>query len=451
MPIKPAKFVTVGLAGLGLAALFCGFAYITNSTTGLPLKWPPGLIPMRIMVDDVTLLSDGLTRAKSIQAAMVNSTRGWNPNLGNAQLSPTIVPVGSGGADDNHQNEIFYSDAPYSMAWETNTLAVTTAWYSSNQRIEADIIFNNSYTWDSYRGARRGSVVDIQRVALHELGHVLGLDHPDEAGQTVAAVMNSHVSDLDSLASDDITGAQRLYGPPGIPANNNFAAAVTINFSGTSTTVTGFNTNAYKEVGEPNHAGNSGGRSVWWKWTAPGPGSVSITTAGSVFDTTLGIYTGTTVAGLTAAATDTTLDDVQPGVVQSSVGTFTAIGGTTYSIAVDGFNNSDGRGADSGAITLNVSFTAFGTSTTTSTTASSTAPSTSSTTTSIATTTIPPTGGGSTTASSTAPSTSITTTSILPTGGGPSGGGGGGGAPSVWFLGALSLLVFARRLRPKAE
>ena len=420
MPIKPAKFITVGLAGLGLAVLFCGFAYITNSTTGLPLKWTPGSIPMRVMVDDVTLLSDGLTRAKSIQAAMVDAARGWNPNLGSAQFAPTIMPVGSGGADGNHLNEIFYSAAPYSMAWETNTLAVTTAWYSGNQRVEADIIFNNSYTWDSYRGARRSGVVDIQRVALHELGHVLGLDHPDEAGQTVTAMLNSQVSDLDSLASDDLTGAQRLYGPPGIPANDNFASAVTINFSGTSTTVTGFNTNASKESGEPSHAGNSGGRSVWWKWTAPGPGSVSVTTAGSVFDTTLGIYTGATVSGLTAAATNTTLDDVQPGVVQSSVGTFTAVGGTTYYIAVDGFNNSDGRGADSGGITLNLSFTAFGSTT-------------------------------STTTSSTAPSTSITTTTIPPTGGGSSGGGGGGGAPSVWFLGALSLLVFARRLRPKEE
>ena len=421
MPIKPAKFVTVGLAGLGLAALFCGFAYITNSTTGLPLRWPPGLIPMRIMVDDVAPLSDGLTRAKSIQAAMVDPVRGWNLNLGSAQFSATILPVGSGGADGNHLSEIFYSDAPYSMAWETNTLAVTTAWYSGNQRVEADIVLNNSFTWDSYRGARRGSVVDLQRVALHELGHVLGLDHPDEAGQTVAAVMNSHVSDLDSLASDDITGAQRLYGPPGIPANDNFASAVAINFSGTSTTVTGFNTNASKEIGEPNHAGNSGGRSVWWKWTAPGPGNVTVTTAGSVFDTTLSIYTGTTVSGLTAAATNSTLDDVQPGVVQSSLGTFNAVGGTVYYIAVDGFNNSDGHGADSGAITLNLSYTALGSTTT------------------------------STTTTSTAPSSSITTTTIPPTGGGSSGGGGGGGAPSVWFLGALSLLVFARRLLPTEE
>ena len=49
--------------------------------------------------------------------------------------------------------------------------------------------------------------------------------------------------------------------------NDNFADRITI--SGTNTTVTGSNTNATKEVGEPNHARNAGGQSVWWTWTAP--------------------------------------------------------------------------------------------------------------------------------------------------------------------------------------
>jgi hypothetical protein len=38
------------------------------------------------------------------------------------------------------------------------------------------------------------SAFDIQRVALHELGHVFGLDRPDEAGQQVDAIMDSFIS-----------------------------------------------------------------------------------------------------------------------------------------------------------------------------------------------------------------------------------------------------------------
>jgi hypothetical protein len=43
------------------------------------------------------------------------------------------------------------------------------------------------------------------------LGHVLGLEHPDEAGQTVVAIMNSYLSDVDTLMQDDRDGAVFLY------------------------------------------------------------------------------------------------------------------------------------------------------------------------------------------------------------------------------------------------
>jgi hypothetical protein len=83
--------------------------------------------------------------------------------------------------------------------------------------LEADVLFNTAQQWDSYRGnLRYGSngyaIADIQRVALHELGHVLGLGHPDTSGQHVDAVMNSVISDRYQLSADDIAGGQSLYG-----------------------------------------------------------------------------------------------------------------------------------------------------------------------------------------------------------------------------------------------
>jgi len=47
--------------------------------------------------------------------------------------------------------------------------------------------------------------------------------------------------------------------------------------------------NATKEPGEPAHAGNDGGASIWYSWTAPSTGNVTITTEGSSFDTLLGV------------------------------------------------------------------------------------------------------------------------------------------------------------------
>ena len=78
--------------------------------------------------------------------------------------------------------------------------------------IEADILFNKAQSFDSYRGALRSGSYDIQRAALHELGHAVGLAHPDQAGQQVSAVMNSVISDLYTLTADDIAGGQSLYG-----------------------------------------------------------------------------------------------------------------------------------------------------------------------------------------------------------------------------------------------
>jgi hypothetical protein len=97
-------------------------------------------------------------------------------------------------------------------------------------------------------------------------------------------------------------------------------------------------TGATKQSGEPNHAGNAGGASVWYRWTAPETARVTFNTLGSTFDTLLAVYTGTSVSGLSAVAGD---DDAPSGGVTSRVG-FRAVAGTPYHIAVDGWNGETG-------------------------------------------------------------------------------------------------------------
>src|SRR6476469_1253374 len=88
--------------------------------------------------------------------------------------------------------------------------------------VESDTLFNRAATFDSYRGPLQfvphgSAIADIRRVFLHEMGHTLGLGHPDTGGQHVAAVMNSIASDQEVLAADDIAGGQYLYGAPLAP------------------------------------------------------------------------------------------------------------------------------------------------------------------------------------------------------------------------------------------
>jgi uncharacterized repeat protein (TIGR01451 family) len=93
---------------------------------------------------------------------------------------------------------------------------------------------------------------------------------------------------------------------------------------------------ATKEAGEPNHAGNSGGSSIWWKWTAPSAGQVSLDTKGGGFNTLLAVYTGTSIGTLAPIASNSTT-----GGTSSLL--FEAKAGTEYEIVIDGANGVAGN------------------------------------------------------------------------------------------------------------
>ena len=135
---------------------------------------------------------------------------------------------------------------------------------------------------------------------------------------------------------DGATGALALaWGPEVPPANDNFANAQVV--SGTAGTLTGANVGAGKETGEPEHAGVSGGRSVWFRWTATSTNKMSMTTAGSDFDTLLAVYTGSSVNALVEVASN---DEFEAD--STSAVSFVPSVGTTYRIAVDGFSGAMG-------------------------------------------------------------------------------------------------------------
>jgi hypothetical protein len=120
--------------------------------------------------------------------------------------------------------------------------------------------------------------------------------------------------------------------------NDNVADALPI--AGTSVTSTGSNVGATKEPGEPNHANNSGGASIWWKWYSTSAGRVVVSTAGSSFDTTLGIYTRIGNGPLNWVASN---DDSLAGGTLTSLARFNAVAGKTYYIAIDGYNGATGN------------------------------------------------------------------------------------------------------------
>lgn len=155
----------------------------------------------------------------------------------------------------------------------------------------------------------------------------------------------STVTPLPSLSGKVQTGgrlnlAKALTSTSSRPFNDNFANRAVL--TGDAVATRGVSIGATAEPSEPIHA-SAGGTSLWWTWTAPRAGMVVLDTAGSNYDTTIGVYTGTTIANLTAIASN----DDAPGLTTSHL-SFTATSGTTYQIAVDG------KGGATGMVSLNV-------------------------------------------------------------------------------------------------
>ena len=118
-------------------------------------------------------------------------------------------------------NPVFFSSTFCGTGFGDILELVNDCWVQNTGAIlNAPVFVNSAVAWNAYDGPLQfpnGEIVyDIRRVLLHELGHVLGLDHPDGLGQNVRAIMNSQVSNLDRLQRDDRSGIVSLYGgtPP---------------------------------------------------------------------------------------------------------------------------------------------------------------------------------------------------------------------------------------------
>jgi hypothetical protein len=102
---------------------------------------------------------------------------------------------------------------------------------------------------------------------------------------------------------------------------------------------------ATRETGEPEHAGNEGGGSVWWAFTAPYDGLLSVGTVNTRIDTVIGAYVGTRVNRLgfvTSNDDDLALAELEDNPGYSRI-TQALKKGMTLMVAADGFGDMRGE------------------------------------------------------------------------------------------------------------
>ena len=340
----------IGLLSLAARERAQAFCYLTSP----PTVWPNGNVSIVLKLGNAgRTLIDGNTSWDTVAQQALTT---WNGHLGTIQFVPTIQSPGVGSNGD-HINQAFFDSTIYGQSFGSNVLAVAPYWTSGTKMVEGDVIFNTFYSWDSYRGPLSFPggqyLVDLRRVALHEFGHTLGLNHPDQAGQTVGAIMNSIISDLDSLTADDIAGALSLY-----PAQ-----APTITIQPQSQTVTVGSTVTFSVAA-------SGSQPLSYQWirndaNISGATSASYTIS-NVQTNQAGNYSVVvTNAGGTATSTTAVLTvNVPPSITaQPQSRTVTAGNGVTFSATASGtaplsYQWSRNNSAFAGATTANYTISA---------------------------------------------------------------------------------------------
>jgi hypothetical protein len=203
-----------------------------------------------------------------------------------------------------------------------------------------DLHFDSAERWT----CNTSNGIDIGVVALHEIGHSLGLNH--EMTSTVALMDPYYNPNLTVLQSDDINGIRAIYAAAALtaaaPSNDNFASAKTIGSVPYADTLdtTGAANSGDGPAGPilcQNNNLNKGFKNVWYRYTPSTNTLVYADSFGSTpppgvsqYDTYIAVWTLSNSVFTLVACND---DDPTLRGLQSQVA-FSAQAGTPYYIEV---------------------------------------------------------------------------------------------------------------------
>ena len=245
-----------------------------------------------------------------------------NDDFGGALLSG--VPV-EATADDTYA-----TDEPNEPDHVAGIPGAVSVWWTWTAPLTANYTIQtcNSHVTDTMLAVYTGSAFTsgITQVASNDdsCGDLSKLVLAGTAGTTYRIAVDGKNIGYTGYGSGPIT--LDIASPP---VNDNLANATVL--TGFPISTTGDTLAATAEPNENPHAGVPATNSIWYRWTAPSTGPVTIDTCGSAVDTALSIYpNGNTFPLASAIAENNDSCNTQSSVY------FTATASTVYAIAIDG-------------------------------------------------------------------------------------------------------------------
>ncbi|MEZ6186517.1 MAG: carboxypeptidase regulatory-like domain-containing protein, partial [Planctomycetota bacterium] len=204
LPIYALAFTVVGLG-------WSAYAFVSLQTGAKPFSWGNPTVNFVIHEAADPAIADG-----SDETAVRLGFQAWD------QVPASTIAFVEDQSPQSRARTDWRSDDIHLVIWDTTNesgffggaaglVAITPVDFdpSSGAILDADIIFNaKNYTFST---DMTPGTFDVQGIATHEVGHLIGLDHSAIVGATMNPFANQNDTRLRSLEDDDRAAAWSVY------------------------------------------------------------------------------------------------------------------------------------------------------------------------------------------------------------------------------------------------